>query len=83
MDSPEKFRFSGGMDAELGVEDPKSCVIVVRAVAVELAGQSVYQGETLEAWLCLSTCHASLVERIPVSQRDDPSSFRVYNTRRQ
>lgn len=52
VDRPEKFRFSAGIAAEFGVEDPKSCVIAVIAVTVDIGcAGCCYQGELLEAWL--------------------------------
>ncbi len=50
---PEKFRFSAGVGAECGVDEPKSCVMTAIAVTVAVASRGGYRGDLLEAWLGL------------------------------
>lgn len=50
---PEKFRFSTGIAAEVGVEDPKSCVIAVVGIVITSEGYC-YQGMFFVAWLCIA-----------------------------
>ena len=50
---PEKFRFSTGIVAEFGVEEPKSCVIATIIIVIDSEGYC-YQGMIFVAWLCIA-----------------------------